>query len=503
MTFSWILGRRQKYSEDVVEDQVWPPSQEKAGRKQQPQDHAINVADIKLSIEGGLLMAFSPLGDPITPELLRDACARQPRATLRLPNGDAVDHKQLIAVIEAQQAGRLAERPNDGWVEAMLGIKGSFESTSSECLASEGSEDQSVVAGKLVFDMPGGETITLYDDHPGNRRSGPPARLLVDGKPVSVAAMLGRNAEAEFSENLRSATKPSLSVRDNHLALLLDDQIEARLETASAVWDGEAKVALLLEDGRPVSVDDLTALLCDIPPCLPPETQASAPTYPLFGDDRPALELDHATIITISNMPKGWSLTTGKRSKRGSWILDPSSLKDTAVRVVGQNQGPQSLHVKVISAAGHDGKVDQQIQTIVIPPNAGVDDARPELSLPNSNQGDQVSSSISLVLDHAETNRADGADALLLRGIPEGASLSSGVFDPSVKGWILKPDELGRLTIHDLDHMTGDFEIEFRAFYLDQEGQTRSYHIVSKIISRHGSSTSAETPGELALARSR
>jgi hypothetical protein len=264
--------------------------------------------------------------------------------------------------------------------------------------------------------------------------------------------------------------------------VLLDDQIEARLETTSSVWDGEAKVALFLEDGRPVSVDDLTTLLGDMPPCSPSEVHDSAKTYPLFGDDAPVLNLEYATIVTVSDVPDGWSLTTGKRDKQGSWILDPSGLKEASVQVSRLDRGPHSLHVKVISSIGRDGTLDQQTCTVVIPPNADAGEAMPKPLLPAPKEDDEILSSFALAFDEEEALRAGRADALLLRGIPKGASLSAGVFDPSLNGWVLKPEHIEGLTVRDLDHRSGVIEIELKAFYLDQHGEARSDIIVLKTI---------------------
>ncbi|MGI9493528.1 MAG: hypothetical protein ACR2QF_14110 [Geminicoccaceae bacterium] len=482
MAFSWVLGRRHKSLDDDVEDQTWPPSQEKAGRKQRRQDDAIDLADVELSIERGLVMAFGPLGDPIPPQLLKEACVRQPQATLQLPDGLTVDHKRLITVIEAQQAGQLAEHPNDEWVKAMLGAEECFEPTSSELLASEDLEGKSVPVGNLVLDMPSGETIRLFDAHPGGEGVDRPARLMVDGKPVSITGLGALAGRSDRRDRSQPVSNPVISVRGEDLAILLEDQIEARLETTSTVWDGEAKVALFLEDGRPISIDDLTMLLGDIPPCRPPEVQVSAKTYPLMGDHGPDFDLEEATIVTVSDMPEGWSLSAGRRDKRGSWILDPSSLMNASVRVSRLDPGPHSLHVKVISSIGREGTLDQQTCTIVMPPNASADQVEPLPPSPQEDPGRLFS--IALVLDEEEASRAGHADAILLRGIPKDVSLSSGVFDPSLNGWVFKPEHLDGLTIQDLDLRFDVIDIELRAFYLDREGQARSELIVSKVIAK-------------------
>ena len=482
MAFSWVLGRRRNYLEDRVEGEAWPPSQAKVGREEQSHDGPINLADIKLSIEDGLVMAFGPLGDPIPPQLLKEACARQPRAAIRLPNGTAVDHGRLIAVIEAQQSGGLAEHPTDPWIESLLGAGGEFEPVSAACLAREEVEDKSVVAGRLALTIPGSETITLRDAHPGSAGSFIPARLTVDGRPVSIADAFGGSGQLALGESVPSISPPAMSVHGDDVTLRLDDRVEARLEAASPIWDGEAKVALCLEDGRPVSIDDLAALLREASSYTPPEAPAPAPaTYALFGGDDPDLRLSHATIATVSNVPEGWSLTTGKLSKQGAWILDPSKLDEAAVRVAGPNPGPQSLMVKVMSVAEHDGGLDHQTRTVVIPPGS-MDDPQPSSAVPADEVDKDSSIPIRLIIDDASLSLVANADAVLLRGISEENSLSRGVFDPSVNGWVLKPDHLDQLVVRGPASWSGPIDVALRTFHLDEDDEPRSAVIGAKAV---------------------
>ena len=95
------------------------------------------IALISLRIEDGLLMAFSPDGDPLPPSLVRQAGADAPEASLRLHEGTLVPSNRVLAVLDAQQQGPLSERPHAAWVEAMLGFSGSYEATPEELLNAE------------------------------------------------------------------------------------------------------------------------------------------------------------------------------------------------------------------------------------------------------------------------------------------------------------------------------------------------------------------------------
>lgn len=82
-------------------------------------------------------MAFGPEGDPVPASLARDVCAEADVKRLRLRNGISVDCQRALAVLEAQQRGKLSKTPSNRWIEAMLGIAGSFEPTPEALLERE------------------------------------------------------------------------------------------------------------------------------------------------------------------------------------------------------------------------------------------------------------------------------------------------------------------------------------------------------------------------------
>lgn len=471
MAFGWILGRRRDASKKAVEGGA-----ELQNQDQPVEDGSIGLADIRVSIEEGLVMAFGPLGDPLPPQHLKDACAKQPEAKLRLPDGRAVDHDRLIDVLEAQQKGPLAERPNDPWVQAMLSAEGGFEPAPPECLAGEDSEGKSILGGRLTLGIPGGEVITLCDAHPGSTRRGQPAKLMVDGEPVSVEKVLCQAGLDNQGDD--ASMKPSLAVTKpgDAIPVLLGNDVEARLETASAPWEGDAKVDLFLSCGRQVSIDDLAGLLKDSHPLAALlATDNSETSYPLLADLEPGFDLARATIVMVSDIPDGWSLSNGLQSEQGAWMLDPSDLSTTLVYLSGSHQDAAALTIKVISIVGHDGTLEEQIRKVAIPPVPNQETSEPEMP-------PAPSSPISLIFDVSDIGSTGSAKAFLVRGIPEKASLSVGTYDPSVKGWVLKPGELDQLAIRDLDRQTATIEVELAAIYLDQDGPSRVDVIAKKTI---------------------
>ena len=99
-----------------------------------PDDQAIAVS---LKVQGGLLMAFGPDGDPMPPRFLKEAFSGRRAAKLRMSTGALVDSDRVLAVLDAQQRGALAKRKSKAWIESLLGLAGSFEETPEELLQNE------------------------------------------------------------------------------------------------------------------------------------------------------------------------------------------------------------------------------------------------------------------------------------------------------------------------------------------------------------------------------
>lgn len=121
MAFSWFLGKRRRES----------------GGDEYDGSSTDLAATICLRVEDGLLMALGPEDDPMPPSLVRSMCAGDPKGTLQLENGETVDRRCVLNVLDAQQKGPLADEVSDGWIEAMLCLGGAFEPTTPEVLEQE------------------------------------------------------------------------------------------------------------------------------------------------------------------------------------------------------------------------------------------------------------------------------------------------------------------------------------------------------------------------------
>lgn len=477
MAFSWILGKRREASEETADTGIQNVYRDDQGDA----DRTIDLADVRLAVDDGLLVATGPLGDPLTPSYLKEACARQPETKLIFSDGSYIDQSRAIAVLEAQQESPLADTPTDAWIETMLRIGDGFEQVAEEDLAKEDQHSKTVLTDRLTLDLPWGETITLCDAHPGTTRSGSAAQLLTDGGPISIKYFLDHTEKEDTSKGGDRLSAPTLAYRDGELFLFAGKQIEARLAMASDIWNIGAKVDLLLGNGRPTSIADLVGLMNDAPSrdFVRPET--GRPTtvrdvsYPLLDGDQTALDLSNATIVMVSGLPEAWRLSQGMLNEDGNWMLDPSDLAAASVTLSGANKLSADIEVQVISVVGHTGALKKQTVMVSMPPDTSCTN-----SLPASGSEEQISSAIQIAFGPAELELADKADALLLRGIPSVASLSSGTYDAALQGWILTPRQLDQLTVRGLQQQEEGIDVVLTAIYFDETRSSRTEIIAER-----------------------
>jgi hypothetical protein len=156
--------------------------------------------DVTLRLEDGLLMAFGPRGDPITPRGIAALIADWPAAELLLADGRRVAGARAAAVLAAQKGGCLAPAAATPWLLAMLGLGAQPAPAEPGLLAAEPAGAPAAgPAGELWLTLAGGGTLRLLD--PPAAAAGGPAVLLqaADGAPLSVAglrARLGRRLAA-------------------------------------------------------------------------------------------------------------------------------------------------------------------------------------------------------------------------------------------------------------------------------------------------------------------
>lgn len=75
-----------------------------------------------------------------------------------------------------------------------------------------------------------------------------------------------------------------------------------------------------------------------------------------------------------------------------------------------------------------------------------------------------------LTFDEADCDKMTEADALLVRGLADGMSLSAGRFDPALNGWVLSPGQLPALAVQRADNAASHVEIDVTAVSIEGNG---------------------------------
>lgn len=76
-----------------------------------------------------------------------------------------------------------------------------------------------------------------------------------------------------------------------------------------------------------------------------------------------------------------------------------------------------------------------------------------------------------LTFDTAECDQMAEADALLVRGLADGMSLSAGRFDPTLNGWVLSPGQLPALAVQRADSAASHVAIDVTAVSIEGNGK--------------------------------
>lgn len=485
MAFSWIRRRRaHPATEPAAKQAETAPS---SGADVQPTDN-VNINEdaaaslIHVRVEDGLLMTFGPLGDPVPPAVVKTVCASEADGMLQLPGGELVDHRRVVEILEIQQTGPLADHQNDRWIEAMLGVGGSYETTLDGLLSSEIVDTGPAARNQLKIETIGGQALRLRNAHPGDIHEAPLAQLKRDGKGQSIEAILAEapgKKPTDGSVRARSAgsVDGSIALRGETIAVDLPGQRKVVLEKAPIVWDGKPKVDLAWADGRSTTLDDVfDRLQAETREAAATATSHIEPvTCPLLPANEPMAGLERATIVMVSGLPDDWSLSMGMKNDQGSWLLNPDDIDAVDVVMPGPSVSPASLTLKAIAVSGPDGSLEEQTRDIVCPART-IDGDR------SSTPADPGLPAVAN-LGFLESEIASAAaDALLLRGLSDGMTLSAGTYDPAIKGWILLPAQIENLSVTLVDGATDSVEIEVRAIHVGGDGNHHMKVIATRTI---------------------
>jgi hypothetical protein len=454
-----------------------------------PTEGALELELVQAAIQDGLLMVFGPDGDPVPPQAFAAAAAEQPDAGVRLVDGPLVRAERIAAVLDAQMGGELesGEHRGGAWIRAMLGIGPQPEMAGNEDLLAEPCTLDVVAFGReLMITSPNGATFLLAD-----ARSRTPdsvgLRVAGDG-PVAlgelVARMLASAGRDHTDPRANEFAAPGCKAWLEGDALRIDLPEVGTVDLARADDDALAArpVSLFMASGEVATIDDLLSALNrgiappsvtghadPLDPALPqPAADGQAPrAVPLtIGlPDAFAAEPDRVALLVVRGLPEGAELSPAVASGDGSWLLSPADLVGLTITAPPDWASDIALKVAAIAIASPEGELTGATKTVLVPlqsapprpveprmvapaPSAAVEPAPSLMVEPAPAPSDEPAhASIPLGLDPEVLGGGGPFDAVIVRDLPAGVTLSAGTYDPAIAGWVLLPHQLSDLSV--------------------------------------------------------
>ena len=170
-------------------------------------------------------------------------------------------------------------------------------------------------------------------------------------------------------------------------------------------------------------------------------------------------------LVVIHGLPHGARLSAGVATGDGSWMLSPRDLPGLSVNPPPGLTLDLALEVVAIAVRNPDGELARASISAQVPLRAAPDG--------------RVRAPIPLRVDPQVLRQEAALDALVVRDLPAGATLSVGAYDPAIDGWVLLPRQLGALTVTPGVGQTGDFTLTLLGISL-AGGRARS-HLLGRI----------------------
>jgi hypothetical protein len=483
-----------------------------------PSEGALDLGLVRAAIEDGLLMVFGPDGDPVPPQVFGAAAAAQPDAGVRLSDGPQVSAQHIAAVLEAQTRGRLGsgESGDEPWIRAMLGIGPEPEMAETDDLLAETCTLEVVTFGReLMITSRNGATFLVAD-----------ARARTPDSICLCVESAGPVAAGDLVARLLAGGEERADPRANEFAMpdckawLEDDAVVVDVPELGAVYLARIDDAgipappasLFMASGEVATIDDLLSALrgpTSVPPA-PEQSDLEAPAAATYDDARApsphpvpltiglpdacAAEPERVALVAVRGLPAGASLSAGVASGDGSWLLSPRDLPGLCLTPPPDWASDLAFEVAAIAVASPAGELTSASAAVVVPwrsgeagpsaafepePSAMVEPAPSPWAEPESSAVVEPESSAMaepapawLPLDLEPQVLSDGGpfDAVIVRDLPAGVTLSGGTYDPATAVWVLLPHQLSGLCVRTSGGQPADFTLSLLGVRLQPGG---------------------------------
>jgi hypothetical protein len=141
-------------------------------------------------------------------------------------------------------------------------------------------------------------------------------------------------------------------------------------------------------------------------------------------------------LVIIGGVPQGAVLSAGIDNGDGSWLLSAPDLVGLELSMPAGCRQDLTLDVTAVAVTSREGELASAADRLRL----SLDPVPP----------------IPLGLDPAAGH---GLQALMIRGLPHGARLSAGTFDPSIDAWVVLPRQLDGLCVIPAAAEAGGFSV--------------------------------------------
>jgi hypothetical protein len=430
---------------------------------------AISLAGASLRIQDGLLMAFGPEGDPIPPGAFAAMAVEQADTEIALEGDAPVPARRVAAVLEAQAKGPLAGQGDraagEAWLKAMLGLGPQpVVAAAAELRGEDRTCELTIFGRELMLTVPGGRSFLITDADAAAQARANAALLLAGGEALSVGDLVLRlraeleqrppaSVEAGAVHQLAEINLTGCAIERTPDGLLLELPAvgAVRLTEPDQQTPAGPRVSIVLRDGRGAKLADVTAALEGTDttghlegPSAEPDQSANRTRgiAPAQVDPGPALPVslglprvegvdpDRIVVVIIRGVPQGGILSAGIDDGDGRWVLSPRQLSGLALTPPPGWREGLPLEVTAVAVRNRAGDFATRTDSVVVALDAPAETVVP------------------VQIDPAVIRDGGPApDVLMIRGVPAGARLSAGTYDPATNGWVLRPDQLAGLEL--------------------------------------------------------
>jgi hypothetical protein len=239
--------------------------------------------------------------------------------------------------------------------------------------------------------------------------------------------------------------------RDDGLLLELPAIGPVRLMDLAQDTPAGPRVSIVLRDGRPATLADVTAALGgikmteqEVGPLADTHASLTRKLTAVAGPSHPSralpvslgmprvdgIDADRIAVVIVRGVPPGGALSAGFDDGDGRWVMSPRQLAGlTLTPPLGWSEA-LTLEVTAVALRNRAGDFATATERVTVTPDAPAETVVP------------------LAIDPAVVRAGDPMlSALMIRGVPPGARLSAGTYDPATDGWVLRPDQLEALTV--------------------------------------------------------